>query len=184
MTALQKQCLLAALGYYPHTQIDGVWGSRSREATRALQQAAGLESDGVFGADTLDAALSLLTELPREENFWQELRFWQREELRCRCGGAYCSGFPAEPSEKLMRLAEDVRAHFGRPAHATSGLRCEIHNAKVGGVANSRHLRGCALDFYIEGIPGEQLLSHVQRDSRTRYAYRIPGTDCVHMDVD
>ena len=49
-------------------------------------------------------------------------------------------------------------------------------------MANSRHLSGKALDFYIEGVSGAQLLSAVQRDKRCRYAYIIGG-QFVHMDV-
>jgi uncharacterized protein YcbK (DUF882 family) len=57
-----------------------------------------------------------------------------------------------------------------------------VWNSLQGGVENSRHMTGKALDFYIEGLSGAQLLSRAQADSRTRYAYIIDG-QWVHVDV-
>ena len=38
MTTVQKQCLLAALGLYPHSQIDGIWGAKSVAAWEAYRK--------------------------------------------------------------------------------------------------------------------------------------------------
>ena len=187
LTAYQHQCLLAALGLYPANAIDGIWGEKSRTAARALQSRMGLTADGAVGDETEKALLRCLEEglpEPPEGEFWKELRYWNREEFRCKCGGKYCSGFPAEPSETLVRLAEDTRAHFGRPAHASSGLRCPEHNRREGGVENSRHLWGKALDFRVEGTSGQEVLSYVKADKRTRYAYIIGRGPYVHVDVE
>ena len=43
-------------------------------------------------------------------------------------------------------------------------------------------MKGKALDFYIEGLSGAQLLARAQADKRTRYAYIIDG-QWVHVDV-
>ena len=51
MTAKQKQCLLAYLGYYTG-QIDGQWGGMSTAACRAFQADYGLTPDGICGAMT------------------------------------------------------------------------------------------------------------------------------------
>ena len=51
MTAKQKQCLLAYLGYYTGA-IDGIWGEKSRQATEDFQRSCGLDPDGVFGEET------------------------------------------------------------------------------------------------------------------------------------
>ena len=85
--------------------------------------------------------------------------------------------------EKLIRKAEEVRKHFGKPVIVTSGRRCATHNAKEGGVSNSRHLSGKAMDFKIEGKTSEQILAYVQKLSGIRYAYAI-NERCVHMDVE
>ena len=186
MTVKQIQHLLAYLGYYSGT-VDGIWGKQSAAAASRFQRDyGGLTVDGIPGEQTqaaLKQAVSAGMPEPQEDdNFWQNIRYWTREEFRCRCGGKYCNGFPAEPSETLVQLVDDLRQRAGRPAHASSGLRCSTWNAIQGGVVNSRHLSGKALDFSVEGMSGNQLLSLAQSDPRTRYAYIIDGV-WVHVDV-
>ena len=172
MTDKQKQCCLAALGLYPANLIDGIWGAKSREAEIAFREA--------FPGKTLGGAVA---ELEKSGDFWGKIRYFQRQEFVCRCGGKFCGGFPAEPGQTLVELLDDLRSRFGAPAHITSGVRCTRHNAAVGGVVNSRHLEGRAADFFIEGISGEALLAAAKGDSRTRYAYLIGSGPCIHVDV-
>lgn len=189
MNVKQQQCLLVVLGFDPG-EIDGVWGARTREATAQMQKKLGLTADGVFGASTEAAARQAVSREPAVEemqeepaDFWSGVRYFKRGEFACKCGGKYCNGYPAEPSEKLVRLADTVRAHFGQPATVSSGLRCSQHNAAVGGVYNSRHLTGKAMDFAIAGVSGPALLAYVQSQG-VHYAYQIGGGEYVHMDVD
>ena len=198
MTIKQKQCLLSFLGYYGG-QIDGIWGQQSRKATEAFQRDYQLTVDGVFGDATDQRIREVIAsgEDPESVNidtadWWQGIRYWTREEFRCRCGeyhAPYCSGFPVEPDRTLVELADKVRAHFGRPAHRTSGIRCQKHNADSGGKPNSRHLRGKALDFWVDGVSGAKLLAYVLTLPGVNFAYQITDsktgklTDCVHMDV-
>lgn len=187
MTVKQIQHLLAYLGYYSGT-VDGIWGKQSAAAASRFQRDyGGLTVDGIPGEQTqaaLKQAVSAGMPEPQEEdNFWQNIRYWTREEFRCRCGGKYCNGFPTEPDRTLVELVDDIRAKAGKPARASSGLRCTVWNEIQGGVANSRHLSGKALDFSVEGMSGSGLLSLVQSDPRTRYAYIIDG-GWVHVDVE
>ena len=185
MTVKQIQHLLAYLGYY-RASVDGIWGNQSSAAASRFQQDYGLPVDGIAGEETQKALKQAVSNgMPEKQaatDFWNGIRYWNREEFRCRCGGKYCNGFPAEPSETLVQLVDDLRQRAGRPAHASSGLRCSTWNAIQGGVANSRHLTGKALDFSVEGMSGNQLLSLAQSDPRTRYAYIIDG-GWVHVDV-
>ena len=185
MTVKQIQHLLAYLGYYT-ASVDGIWGNQSSAAASRFQQDYGLPVDGIAGEETQKALKQAVSNgMPEKQaatDFWSGIRYWNREEFRCRCGGKYCNGFPAEPSETLVQLVDDLRQRAGRPAHASSGLRCSTWNAIQGGVANSRHLSGKALDFSVEGMSGNQLLSLAQSDPRTRYAYIIDGV-WVHVDV-
>ena len=82
-----------------------------------------------------------------------------------------------------MRLADSVRTAAGRPMVPTSTVRCAAHNKAVGGVYNSRHLLGQAMDFYIPGMTAAQILALVRQQKEVRYAYAIDGTH-VHMDVN
>lgn len=194
MDNVQRQHLLAYLGYYV-MKVDGIWGSGSREACRRFQEDRGITVDGYGGPDT-DKALRYAVynglekpepvvediNVPTTETFWDHIRYWSREEFRCRCGGKYCDGFPAEPDQTLVELVDDIRHKAGKPGIPSSGLRCETWNRIQGGVADSRHRKGKALDFYIEGLSGSQLLARAQADPRTRYAYIIDG-QWVHVDV-
>ena len=127
-------------------------------------------------------------EEPKEEpvDLWEGIRYWKPDEFKCRCGeyhAPYCDGFPVQPDRKLLELADDIRHRLGAPAIRSSGIRCEMHNLDSGGVANSRHLYGKALDFRVKGYTAEQVLAEVKKDPRTRYAYAIDDT-YVHMDVE
>lgn len=192
MTAKQVQNLLQYLGFYNGIP-DGIWGPQSQDACRNFQKRfGGIAVDGFAGKETetaLKHAVSL-GYLDKEDptdpadtgTFWDGIKYWTREEFRCQCGGKYCDGFPAEPDQTLVELVDDLREAAGRPGHRSSGLRCKTWNAIQGGVADSRHMTGKALDFYIEGVSGSKLLSMAQADPRTRYAYLIEG-QYVHVDV-
>lgn len=197
MTIKQKQAVLAYFGCYENA-IDGIWGPKSVEGTKKLQKLLGIGCDGIFAGQTEAAARKQIGEgvQPEEEgpeaDFWAGIQYWSREEFRCRCGEynarPLCDGFPAEPDRTLVELVEDIRAKAGAPAHRSSGIRCPRHNEASGGVRNSRHLSGKALDFYVEGLSGQALLELALADGRTNYAYRIRDgygrlTDYIHVDV-
>lgn len=191
MTVEQKQCLLKYLGYYKGT-VDGNWGNLSREATVQFQKAFGLDPDGICGTETENALKHAVAygiakkEAPKEEtksgDFWDGIKHFKRKEFKCKCGNIYCNGYPVEPQEKLVTVADRVREHFGATATVSSGLRCTRHNANVGGVSNSRHLSGKAMDFCISGKTAEQVLSYVKQQPEIRYAYAIDNR-FVHMDI-
>ena len=186
MTVAQIQLLLTYLGYAPGA-ADGIAGKMTRAAVRAFQKAAGIGVDGIAGAETQKALKEAVCRdrfRAQEESkgdFWENIRYFSRNEpyIACPCGA--CGGFPAEPEEKLVRLAERVRTAFDAPVLISSGVRCPAHNAAVGGVKNSRHLLGKAMDFRVKNVSGEKLLTYV-RTLPVRYAYRIDGS-FVHMDV-
>ncbi|MGM9584880.1 MAG: D-Ala-D-Ala carboxypeptidase family metallohydrolase [Faecousia sp.] len=183
MTNEQKQCLLTYLGYYEGS-VDGIWGEKSRKAAKAFQHDSGLAEDAAFGADSQRRILEVIAsaELPAQNggaDWWEHIRYFTRAEFACKCGR--CGGFPAEPAEALVRLADQVREHFGKPAVVSSGIRCPSHNTRVGGVANSYHLKGKAVDFRVSGLPAGQVLTYV-KTLPVHYAYAIDG-DYVHMDV-
>ena len=163
MTVKQKQNLLAYLGYYTDN-IDGDWGPQSQKATEAFQRDYQL-TVGAFDDSTSQRIREVIAsgeapQRPQDEltgTFWDDIEYFTREEFRCQCGGKYCNGFPVEPEEKLVRTVDEIRRRLGVPVSIVdaggSGVRCEVHNAAVGGVYNSEHLYGRAADLHSSVSP-------------------------------
>lgn len=186
MTVKQKQALLLILGYYVG-EVDGDWGTLSKTACKAFQQDHGLKDDGVFGSDTEKAVLAAVaknevkeTTFDKTGDFWDEIVYFDKYEFACKCG---CGS--DEMNETLIRVADRTRAHFGSPITVSSGRRCASHNARVGGVSNSRHIAnpGKAMDFCVKGKSSTTVLAYVQQQPEIRYAYAIDGS-YVHMDIE
>lgn len=138
----------------PELVDDGLAGPRTVAALKSYQEAKGLAQTGRVDDATWD---TLMLEIPRQEqaknpvpeqdtgvnettvvSFWPGIVYFKREEMRCKCGGRYCDGFPAEPQQLLMELADRARQHFGRPAHVVSGLRCQRWNQNPGLVGKNQ----------------------------------------------
>lgn len=197
MTIRQVQALLDYLGYEPGP-IDGMDGANTQDAVRAFQAAEGLTVDGVAGTQTckalLDAVANGRVYKPPDTvssadktasdgpSWWAGIRYFKRTEPYIACSCGKCGGFPAEPDEKLMRLADAVREAAGKPMIPTSTVRCNAHNAEVGGVWNSRHLLGHAMDFHIPGLTAGQVLEIVRQQKNVVYSYAIDEQH-VHMDI-
>lgn len=184
MTDKQKQNLLAYLGYYVG-EIDGDFGQLSTTATRAFQaDYDGLEVTGIFDPDTEKSIKHAVTYgMPaKKELSWDDIKYFKRSEFKCKCG-KYCDGFPVEMNEQLLRIADRVREHFGKPMIVSSGVRCERHNANVGGASGSRHKLGKAMDFHVDGFSASSVLAYVQTLPDIRYSYAI-DSNYVHMDVE
>ena len=187
MTYEQIQLLLAYLGYYDSRRVDGLWGPASITATERFQRDYGLMVDGIAGASTQKALKGAVAEtmppINAQDDFWAEIKHFSREEFRCKCGGLYCNGYPAEMQEAVVKIADAARAHFGNPAHVVSGLRCRQWNAHEGGVANSQHMYGEAIDLRIDGVDSETLRQFVSAQPGHRYSYCINSTN-VHFDIN
>lgn len=193
MTTKQVQNLLQYLGFYNGIP-DGVWGPMSQKACIDFQRRfRGIAVDGFAGQETEQAlkhAVSFgyldrddeLVDPAETGTFWDGIKYWTREEFRCRCGGKYCDGFPAEPDQTLVELLDDVREHFGRPGHPSSGLRCKTWNTIQGGVGNSYHMTGKAMDFSIEGHGAAEVCAYVRTRPNCKYTYEIDGA-YVHVEV-
>lgn len=59
---------------------------------------------------------------------------------------------------RLLELLDQLREIVGVPLYVSSGFRCEVHNRNVGGVSNSQHLYGIAVDLLVpEGFTVDEL---------------------------
>ena len=170
MTSEKKQRILCSVTddqgkYYYSGPLDGVWGQQSQAA-----------------ADRFIRDFTGRTE-PEEGSFWGGIRYFTSEEVRCKCGGKYCNGFPHHVQPLLMRIADRAREWSGKPILIISGLRCETWNSLQGGVENSQHKFGEALDVYFQGVSPEAALAWLQSQEDVRYAYRIQDSDNIHFDI-
>ena len=123
MNMKQIQQLLDYLGYSPGA-VDGIMGKNTRAAIQAFQAAEGLRVDGVAGANTQGKLKEAVWQdrfakknttpssgQPPDETgtFWDEIKYFSRSDPYIGCSCGRCGGFPVEPAEKLMRLADRVR---------------------------------------------------------------------------
>lgn len=157
----QVQQFLVDLGH--QIEVDGIWGRQSQSA--------------------LDAAIAQ-NHKQAISDFWADIRHVPRIEWLCPCGR--CGGFPVEPNESLVRIAESVREHFNKPMIISSGVRCQAHNDELSGsVSNSRHVQGKAVDFCIKDMPSSIVKVYIDqlvKAGKLRYCYCIDN-NFLHMDV-
>lgn len=187
MTTLQIQHLLAYLGYNPG-DCDGAMGRNTQAAVRRFQADYGLTADGDPGAATqkmligaiagtavkVDKPAQTGTGAGKTGTFWDEIEYFTRAECRCKCGGRYCNGYPAEMSEMTMRVADEIRRRAGVPLNNNSALRCKQWNAlQPGAVANSNHMTGHAID--LAPINGNISVAALQRIAAEVMAEKLPG---------
>ena len=196
MTTKQIQALLVYLGYDPG-EVDGLPGKNTRRAVLAFQAAEGLEQDGSPGPLTQAALLDAVakgrfrvedTTKPDDTTgtWWDEIRYFKRDEKGIACPCGRCGGFPVEPTEKLMRTADSIRDELG-PMIPSSTVRCQAHNDELQGSAkNSRHIYGKAMDFNCpksSQAQTEACLSRKKAAGEIRYWYRM-SSGWYHFDVE
>ena len=73
---------------------------------------------------------------------------FSKYEFACKCDCGY-----DDISLDLVDRLQSIRDIIGKPLHINSGLRCNNHNAKVGGAWESEHTTGEAVDIQCEGSP-------------------------------
>lgn len=153
------------------TAIDGIVGTNTISKLKEYQEKNGLAVDGICGINTI-------TKLRNNSITWNEIKYFKKEEFTCKCG---CGS--NNMNLEVVKIADQVREHFGKPAIVNSGYRCESHNKYVGGVSGSRHLSGKAIDLYVQGVDGGTLLNYLKtlvQEGKLRYTYRISsnGSAC------
>lgn len=78
------------------------------------------------------------------------MKHFTERELRCRCCGQLPPSVRDNITSLVANILDPARDQLGAPIIVTSGYRCPAHNAAVGGVPNSQHLRGEAADIYCD----------------------------------
>lgn len=63
---------------------------------------------------------------------------------------------------KLVSYLEKIRTYFGKPTVINSGYRTPEHNAKVGGVKDSYHVKGMAADICVQGVASKDVALYAE----------------------
>ena len=157
------------------TSADGVAGNNTIEKLKEYQRKNGLAVDGICGKNTI-AKLNAKPSLS-----WNDIKYFKKSDFNCPC----CNKNNIEL--EVVKIADEIREHFGKPCIVNSGTRCTKHNKEVGGVTNSRHLIGKAMDIKVSGIDGGTLVNYTKqlvKQGKLRYTYRITANGtAVHIDI-
>ena len=63
--------------------------------------------------------------------------------------------------ELIFYVLQPLRIKLGKPIIITSGFRCPKLNQLVGGVKNSQHLEGKAVDIVVKGMSPNDLIAFI-----------------------
>ena len=116
-----------------------------------------------------------------EDNIVYLSPHFKREEFACGCGCGFGMN-DGDVSEELLAILELVRLDASRPLKINSGCRCVYHNRAVGGVPDSAHTRGTAVDVAVYGGKDR----HAIVEAALVHGAQGVGvaSNFVHIDVD
>ena len=179
-TVVLLQNTLNALGYNCG-KADGIFGNKTKIAVEDFQRVTGLVSDGIVGTRTWAKLYDKPIQNPitdyslaKDGNVRISANFSVKE-FRCKDGSDRIIVDTKFVKEYLQR----IREHFKAPVTINSAYRTEKYNKKVGGAANSYHVKGRAFDIVVKGVSPSEV---------AKYAYEIgiPGiiqyNTFVHVD--
>ena len=125
-------------------------GSYTKANIEKLQKRYMLRSsdvDGEYGIDTDNLLRHLMN-----CHLYLDADNFKPEEFRCGCNGRHCCGYPTYMKPIELENVQAIRSHYKKPMIITCGLRCSEYNREVGGISNSEHKQGLAVDYCIYGV--------------------------------
>jgi hypothetical protein len=63
--------------------------------------------------------------------------------------------------ELIVYCLQPIRDKLNKPMIVSSGYRCEELNNKIGGVKNSQHTKGQAVDFKVKGMTAKEVINFI-----------------------
>lgn len=83
---------------------------------------------------------------------------------------------------KFVIMLDQIRAAVGKPLRVNSGYRTLAHNKAVGGVGDSAHTRGLAVDLHV--VDGEMRSIVLDEAAKLGIKRKGIGDNIVHLDID
>jgi uncharacterized protein YcbK (DUF882 family) len=106
-----------------------------------------------------------------------EAKFFTEKELACKCGCGVCNMAPS-----FVQRLDMARRIAGVPFHINSGYRCSRRNEAVGGVSDSSHTKGWAVDIGVSDGPSRfKIVRALIEAGFTRLGI---GLSLIHVDSD
>lgn len=115
---------------------------------------------------------------------------FKKSEFKCPCGK--CNGYGDGIVTTLVETLQELRNKYGK-LQITSGYRCVSHNKEVGGSTNSKHTKGQAADFYLDGFNSQSkrvdVVNELKGTEYYNYSYtNVNGNhpnmgNVVHLDT-
>ena len=101
------------------------------------------------------------------------MKWFSMSEFECHCGCRMPDSARANIVALVEQVLDPARERYGKPVCVNSGYRCARHNAAVGGVAGSQHMRGEAADICCSD--NERLARIIEENGRYDQLIRYMG---------
>jgi len=110
------------------------------------------------------------------ESFWEQIQFFKPSDFACPCCGQ------VKIDWRIVRCLDSICEWIKEPIRIISGYRCPKHNEEVGGVPDSAHTKGLAVNIY---VPNEKI-RYLIVDYATLFAIPHIGISkkSIYLDID
>lgn len=185
LTNKERQTYLKKLGLYTKS-IDNIRGSGQKKAEKIFNIIFLNIHNDVY-TEATDKLLRDIYESYCKDPYmvdsdWKYFKSFKKSEFKCKCKGKGCNGYPSKIHMRIVMLVQYIRNRIKAPYTLTSGLRCEYHNEKVGGVKKSKHKIGGGADGRGEGKTADELMKIAKEVPFLNYTYQC-GSKEIHTDV-
>ena len=102
------------------------------------------------------------------------------KEMKCSCARNTCHFFIA--NENLLTRFGLFRTIWSHPIKINSGFRCQAHNLAIGGVSNSKHTLGQALDLSTRSMSKKEKADFIKL-ATTHFTFTKVYETFIHIDV-
>jgi len=170
---IELQRELVKLNLLHSCEVDGIFEGITEAAVKQFQTTMGLSVDGIVGNQTWARLLKTQSMgIPSKPSVVWTIWTPNNIELNASIivGGSFTwaeatrGGSRRPPDQqtldgivRIATLAQRARNFIDRPFTVTSWYRDPQSNADVGGVSNSRHINGDAIDFWVDGMTGLEI---------------------------